>query len=95
MTTALIVKNELAQSIGVFSIALIFFCILFVTGIAAMPGYAPFIATASIFLILVWYGKHYPAGKFSRRFVFGISRENYSPSVLSIPFSWQSGLNIQ
>jgi hypothetical protein len=57
-----LVKNELARSIGVFFLALVFFSILFATGIVEMPGYVPFVlafvTTAVIFLVLVWSGKN-------------------------------------
>jgi uncharacterized membrane protein YhhN len=62
-----IVKNELARSIGVFFISLVFFCILFITGILGLPGYAPFLmaflTTGVIFLILIWFRKNHPSIK--------------------------------
>jgi hypothetical protein len=57
-----LVKNELARSMGIFFLTLVFFSILFTTGIVEMPGYAPFvlafITTAVTFLALIWSGKN-------------------------------------
>lgn len=58
-----IVKNELARSIGVYFFSLVFFSILFATGIVEMPCYTPFLlslfTTAVIFLVLVWFRRNH------------------------------------
>jgi hypothetical protein len=68
-----VVKSELARSIGVFYLSLVFFCILFVTGILdSLPGYAPFLmsflTTGIIFLVLVWFRKNHPTVKIPTHF---------------------------
>ncbi len=67
-----IVKNELARSIGVFFFSLVFFSILFATGIVEMPGYFPFLlafaATGIIFWVLVWFRKNHAPVKITANF---------------------------
>jgi len=67
-----IVKNELARSIGVYFFSLVFFCILFATGMVEMPGYFPFLlafaTTGIIFLVLVWFRKKHITVKIPTNF---------------------------
>jgi hypothetical protein len=69
-----IVKNELARSIGVFFLSLVFFCILFATGIVEMPGYFPFLlaftTTGIIFLVLVWFRKNHTTVRIPMNFSY-------------------------
>jgi len=93
-----IVKNELARSIGVFFFSLVFFCILFATGIVEMPGYFPFLlafaTTGIIFLILVWFRKNHTAVKIPTNFSFSYQAKLEELSLIIIIFAISMSISV-